>query len=428
VHPASWEAIVQEFLIAWDYLGVFVGIIATGLGFPMPEELPVVIGGGLVHELNPTDFRWWRMLVACIAGVLVGDSCLYCIGRFWGIRLVQIPFIKKHLMTPARLVSISHNFEKYGVKILLFARLTPGIRAPIFITAGITKLPWVKFLFADGIYAIPGVSLLFILGYWFGDTVAGIVEAGESLGRSIVWLVLLIGIAGYFLYRHLRKPVVEGSPKEMPPVVGQVTSKLDQTLETVTEKILHPHAEAKPSPSEPAPPPPPANVQASPQSVKIEPIKEGAPRGTPIAVAALLGVAGSFVYFLYRQFHRPVLEETPREMPPVSDPAPASANGRVSTGGDNADSSEGESRARPVVVVGIASLLGVVGSLGYFLYRFLRRPAGASSPKEMQPTRSQETADKVLPDPGNTAPASPNGRPALPIDPAAQHPPEGHSH
>jgi membrane protein DedA with SNARE-associated domain len=238
------EAIVEDFLKAWGYLGVFVGIILTGMGFPMPEELPVVIGGGLVNELNAADWRWWRMLLACIVGVVVGDSVLYFIGRYWGVRLLDIPFVKR-LLTPEHLVSISHNFDKYGVKILLFARLTPGIRAPIFVTAGITKLPWLKFLLADSIYAVPGVSLLFLLGYWFGDTVAGIIEAGESQVRSIVWLVLLIGIGGYFIYRHVRKPVVEGSPKEMPPVVSQVTNRLDQTLGSVKEKILHPHHEAK---------------------------------------------------------------------------------------------------------------------------------------------------------------------------------------
>ena len=90
---------------------------------------------------------------------------------------------------------------------------------------------------------MPGVSLLFLLGYWFGDTVAGIITAGESQVRSIVWLTLLIGIVCYFVYRHLRKPVVEGSPKEMPPVVGQVTNVLDQSLNTVKDKLLHPHGD-----------------------------------------------------------------------------------------------------------------------------------------------------------------------------------------
>jgi membrane protein DedA with SNARE-associated domain len=278
---------VEEFLQYWDYIGVFLGIIATGLGAPMPEELPVVIGGGIVHDLNVTDWRWWRMLLACIAGVIVGDTCLYMIGRFWGIRLVHIPFIKKHLMTPERLVKISRNFQEYGVKILLFARMTPGIRAPIFITAGITKLPWIKFFIADGIYAIPGVTILFSLGYWSADTVKGIIEAGESQVRSIVWLVLIIGIAGYFVYRHLRTPVVEGSPKEMPPVVGPVTNVLDHSIEVsfekVKDRILHP-AEGKSTP--PANPSKPADGGTENGQVQHPPPADQAPtesKSTPPA-------------------------------------------------------------------------------------------------------------------------------------------------
>ncbi len=247
---------MEEFLNTWGPLGIFLGIILTGLGFPMPEELPVVVGGAMVHDTNALDYRWLIMWAACICGVVVGDTCLYLMGRFWGRRLVELPFVKKYVLTPEHMAKITENFEKYGVRILLFARLTPGIRAPIFVTAGITKLPWVKFLTADGIYAIPGVSLLFLLGYWFGDSIAGVIEQGESRIRSIVWLVLLVGIALYFVYRHLRKPVVEGSPKEMPPVVGPVTNKLEATLEHTLEKTLetvkghirHPSGESKPAP------------------------------------------------------------------------------------------------------------------------------------------------------------------------------------
>ncbi len=242
---------MEDFVKTWGYLGIFLGIIATGLGFPMPEELPVVVGGGLVHDTNAADYRWWLMLATCIVGVIVGDSCLYFIGRFWGVRLAELNFIRKRLLTPERMDKISHNFDKYGVKILLFARLTPGIRAPIFIFAGISRLPWIKFLMADGIYAIPGVTILFTLGYWFTDTVVDLIKVGESKVKSIVFLVVLVGVAVYFVYRHLRRPVVEGSPKEMPPVVGQVTNTLDHTLETVKDRILHPSVEIKCGPCQP---------------------------------------------------------------------------------------------------------------------------------------------------------------------------------
>lgn len=222
----------ELFLETWGTLGIFLGILATGLGFPMPEELPVVLGGALVAGNKAT---WWIMLPVCIVGVIIGDSFLYLIGRFWGTRLVEIPFIRKHLLTPERLKRITDNFHDYGIRILLFARLTPGIRAPIFLTAGITRLPLSRFIFADGIYAIPGVSVLFGLGYLFTDQIVEIIENEAGKVKSIIILVVLVGVVAYIAYKHLRKPVVTGDPMEMPKFVEQVTESLD-----LTNKISQP--------------------------------------------------------------------------------------------------------------------------------------------------------------------------------------------
>lgn len=226
---------MQEFIQSWGYLGVFIGILATGLGFPMPEELPIVLGGVLT---NHDDISGWIMLPTCIVGVIIGDSFLYLIGRFWGARLVELPFVRRKLLTPERLASIGENFQEYGVKILLFARLTPGIRAPIFLTAGITKLPLTYFLLADGIYAIPGVSILFFLGYWFTDSVIDLVNK-SAMVKPIIILAVLAGVVGYFLYKFWRKPMVEGNPTEMPPIVGPVTETLDSMAESMADKVLH---------------------------------------------------------------------------------------------------------------------------------------------------------------------------------------------
>jgi membrane protein DedA with SNARE-associated domain len=231
---------VEQFIKDWSYLGVFLGIVATGLGFPMPEELPVVLGGVLVGYGHA---RWW-MLPVCIIGVVVGDSFLYGIGRLFGAWLVEKPFVKKHLLSPSRLEEIRENFKKHGVKILLFARLTPGIRAPIFLTAGITRLPIYQFLFADGLYAIPGVSLLFLLGWYFTDTMLDWIKNEGGHIKSILILVALLAVAGYFTYRFLRRPVVEGNPKDVPSIAHPVQHMVEQI-----SKIVHPTAK------EPAPPP-----------------------------------------------------------------------------------------------------------------------------------------------------------------------------
>src|SRR4051794_1756271 len=97
------------------YLGVFIGILATGLGFPLPEEVPIITGGALAAH---KEVSLLIMLPVCIVGVIIGDSFLYFIGRFWGSKLVEMPFIRKRLLTPERFASIAANFQKHGVKIL----------------------------------------------------------------------------------------------------------------------------------------------------------------------------------------------------------------------------------------------------------------------------------------------------------------------
>jgi membrane protein DedA with SNARE-associated domain len=274
--PVGKEIEVEEFLRDWGYLGIFLGIVSTGLGFPMPEELPVVIGGALTGSDHA---RWWLMLPVCIVGVIVGDSFLYGIGRLWGPRLLRYHWIKTHLLPPERLAKIEQNFRQYGVRILLFARLTPGIRAPIFFTAGLTRLSVTRFLLADGIYAVPGVSLLFFLGYWFTEGMVNLIKKDVETVKHVAIVVVIGAVAVYVLYRFLRRPAVTGSPREMPKVVRKVEQSLEKglgkaahKLEEVTTKIIHPRktvrTEVKLPPDQQAPAaasdgaPPPADGAA----------------------------------------------------------------------------------------------------------------------------------------------------------------------
>jgi membrane protein DedA with SNARE-associated domain len=238
---------VEEFLQSWGYLGVFLGILSTGVGFPMPEELPIVLGGVLVGHGSAS---FW-MLPVCIIAVVIGDGFLYGIGYLWGPRLLTYKWVRSRILPPERLASIESNFQKHGIKILLFARLTPGIRAPIFLTAGLIRLSFSRFLFADGLYAIPGVTLLFFLGYWFTDSMVNLIKNEFEHVKSIVVIVVVLGVAGYFTYKFLRRPMVTGDPKEIPPLVEKVTHTIGDVthrLENVTTMIMHPKGKHGPTP------------------------------------------------------------------------------------------------------------------------------------------------------------------------------------
>ncbi len=255
------------------YLGIFAALIAAGVGFPIPEELPIVTAGAWVGHASepvlptmpdklgceflfqplapfpanvplfwlspdgryampappepPLPLHWWIMLPICILGVVMSDGLLYGMGRFWGPRLFDKAWMQR-LVPPPKRERIERNFHKYGVMVLLFARMLPAIRSPIFIMAGIMRLPLTRFLMADGLYAIPGVSLLFFLAYWFGDTFRTLVQNAErriNSAKPILILLALSAVAAYLVYHFYRRPVATGEPKDL-PMIGEQVAKL----------------------------------------------------------------------------------------------------------------------------------------------------------------------------------------------------------
>jgi membrane protein DedA with SNARE-associated domain len=214
------------------YLGVFAALVAAGIGFPMPEEIPIVTAGALAgHAAQEADrsLHWWLLLPICILGVVISDMLLYLVGRVFGLGLLKFPLVAR-ILPRERLERIQKNFRRYGVLILLFARFLPGIRSPIFLTAGIMRLSWRRFLLADGLYAIPGVSLLFFLAYWFTDQFRDLVERAEadlSRVRPLLVVAAILGIAIYFVVQFLQHPVHMGDPQELPLIGDQVAASIE---------------------------------------------------------------------------------------------------------------------------------------------------------------------------------------------------------
>jgi membrane protein DedA with SNARE-associated domain len=268
---------VPDSTALYIYLGIFCSLLAAGLGFPIPEELPIIAAGAAVGHASvdsqaapaawmivfggsphvpfpanlpwsmivsdvivprpsplPSTLRWWIMLPVCIVGAVTGDIFLYCMGRFGGTWLLENRYMRR-LFPPQKRARTERNFQKYGALVLVFARFLPTIRSPIFIMSGITRVPFTRFLLADGVAGIFGVSLLFTLAFWFGDQVREYVERLEHRVHDLQPLLILLAITAvgtYLFYHFVRHPVATGDPNEEVPLVGQ----------QVAAKISHPKA------------------------------------------------------------------------------------------------------------------------------------------------------------------------------------------
>jgi membrane protein DedA with SNARE-associated domain len=232
-------------LTHWDeygYQGVFFALLAAGFGFPIPEELPVLTAGIMVgHE--GTTLRWYYMLLVVMAGVVIGDGVLYGAGRVWGRRLLNLGFIRRNFVPHEKQEQIEKNFAERGIWVLLGARLLPGIRAPVFIMAGVLKVPMGRFLLADAIYAIPLVNVLFWSAYFLTDQVMAIFKQLNAY-RPLVISHLLAAAIGALVYKYVfSRHVSTGEAPHVPEILAKPAVAVGHAVEKVVGSVTGRHHE-----------------------------------------------------------------------------------------------------------------------------------------------------------------------------------------
>jgi len=176
--------VINDFIEQFTYLGIFTVLFLGGLGAPIPEELPVLAAGALAHE---GYMRWWVALPTCFLGVLAGDAVLYWVGHHWGERILDWAIVRR-VLTLAREHALLEAYRRHAAKTVFTARHVMGLRAAAFLTAGIARVPFWKFILADGAAAAIGVPSGFLLAYFFTDQLSAILHDVHRVER---WLTLL---------------------------------------------------------------------------------------------------------------------------------------------------------------------------------------------------------------------------------------------
>jgi len=182
---------LQELLQRFTYLGILAALLLGSLGVPIPEEMPIVAAGILSHEGLA---RWWLALPVCVLGVLSGDTVLYWAGRRWGERVLGWRVVRR-VLTPPRAEWLETAYREHAMKTVAMARHVTGLRAAAFLTAGIARVPFWKFILADAAAAAVSVPLAFGLAYFFTHQIGAILADVHRVER---WLALagLVAVAG----------------------------------------------------------------------------------------------------------------------------------------------------------------------------------------------------------------------------------------
>jgi membrane protein DedA with SNARE-associated domain len=191
---------MAQFLEEFTYLGIFLVLFVAGLGAPIPEEVPILASGVLAHE---GIVRWWLAVPVCLVGVLSGDIVLYWVGRHWGERVLAWRPVR-WVLTRERETAFLDAYRRHGVKIVFTARHLMGVRVAAFLTAGIARIPFTKFLAVDLGAALIGVPFSFGLAFLFTDQLRQILEDVHRVERWGLMLGVVV-IVGWIVVRAYRR-------------------------------------------------------------------------------------------------------------------------------------------------------------------------------------------------------------------------------
>lgn len=184
-----------SFFSAYGYIAVFLVLVACGFGLPVPEDITLIAGGVICGLAVQDGLNVHVMLIISLAGVLIGDGTMFLLGRLLGSKVKTLPLLRR-IFTDKVYHKMQEKVHRYGTRILFVARFLPGLRAPIFITSGISrKVSYWKFLLMDGSAAIISVPIWVYAGYYFAydlDNLIIWIKKSEGITLSIVGIIIAV--------------------------------------------------------------------------------------------------------------------------------------------------------------------------------------------------------------------------------------------
>lgn len=182
------------------YILVFGILMACGFGVPIPEDITLISAGILAYNGVGNIYLW---IVICFLGVILGDSTMFFLGKRYGLALANKGFLAK-ILPQSRLLQVGDVLKEKGNKFLFMARFMPGLRAPIFFTAGALGVNPIVFLTFDGLAALISVPAIIYSIFYFGHNLATVIHYIKMANYGIIGVIAII-LVFFFVKWKIKK-------------------------------------------------------------------------------------------------------------------------------------------------------------------------------------------------------------------------------
>ena len=190
----------------WVYFFLFMGAFLENVVPPIPGDTLIVFGAYLagigVIQVWPA---YIAMYVGSAMGCLLVYGMAYVKGRDFFLRL------ERRFFDESKIEVAEIWFEKYGIRIVIFNRFLPTVRAFVGIVAGIIRMNPVRMTLYVAIGVFLWNSLLVYFGLMVGENWQLVVTVLRTYNQVVITLVLVVGGA-YYGWKYWKRRKSE--PKE----------------------------------------------------------------------------------------------------------------------------------------------------------------------------------------------------------------------
>lgn len=175
---------------------VFVNVLLEQLGLPVPAVPTLVVAGAMAANSRLPGAALYALAVgACV----IADAGWYLAGRMYGGRVMSL--LCRISLSPDSCVSQTQSaFERWGARVLVFAKFVPGLALIAPPLAGATRMSPARFAAFSALGSLLWVGAALLAGVLLRRQIEQLLPQAAHVGRAVAVIVLVL-LASYIALR-----------------------------------------------------------------------------------------------------------------------------------------------------------------------------------------------------------------------------------
>ena len=198
---------MTDLLLDYGLILLFALIALESAGVPLPGETALIAAAVLAAE---DHYSIVAVIAVAASAAIIGDNGGYWIGRKGGRALLRkTPIIRdvfERALPPAEKFFLLH-----GAKTVFFGRFIAFLRITAAWLAGISHMPWWRFLLWNALGGVVWAALVGIVAYYFGHAAAEAINRYGLIGGVAVVVLLVVGFLGFRFWKKRMLKEVESA-------------------------------------------------------------------------------------------------------------------------------------------------------------------------------------------------------------------------